>query len=45
MHANWFEAKVKNVKVEEDVREKKASVLYQSDAVSYTVAASRIKTK
>ena len=42
MYANWFEAKVKYVKVGEDGREKKVSELYLLDAVSYTEAESRI---
>lgn len=42
MNANWFEAKVKYVKVEEDGKEKKVSELYLLDAVSYTEAESRI---
>lgn len=45
MHANWFEAKVKYVKVGEDGREKKVSELYLLDAVSYTEAESRITEK
>ena len=42
MNANWFEAKVKYVKVGEDGKEKKVSELYLLDAVSYTEAESRI---
>lgn len=45
MYANWFEAKVKYVKVGEDGREKKVSELYLLDAVSYTEAESRITEK
>ncbi|MDE7373771.1 MAG: DUF4494 domain-containing protein [Odoribacter sp.] len=42
MTANWFEAKVKYVKVNEDGREKKVSEAYLLDAMSYTEAESRI---
>ena len=42
MTANWFEAKVKYVKVGEDGKEKKMSELYLLDAMSYTEAESRI---
>lgn len=40
--ANWFEAKVKYVKVGEDGRERKVSEMYLLDAMSYTEAESRI---
>lgn len=40
--ANWFEAKVKYVKVGEDGREHKVSEMYLIDAMSYTEAESRI---
>ena len=42
MIANWFEAKVKYVKMGEDGKEKKMSELYLLDAMSYTEAESRI---
>ena len=42
MTANWFEAKVKYVKVSEDGREKKVNESYLLDALSYTEAESRI---
>lgn len=42
MTANWFEAKVKYVKVNEDGREKKVNEAYLVDAMSYTEAESRI---
>lgn len=42
MTANWFEAKVKYVKVGEDGKEKKVSESYLLDAMSYTEAESRI---
>ena len=42
MTANWFEAKVKYMKVNEDVREKKVNEAYLLDAMSYTEAESRI---
>ena len=42
MTANWFEAKVKYMKVNEDGREKKANEAYLLDAMSYTEAESRI---
>lgn len=42
MTANWFEAKVKYVKVNEDGREKKVNEAYLLDALSYTEAESRI---
>ena len=42
MTANWFEAKVKYVKMGEDGKEKKMSELYLLDAMSYTEAESRI---
>lgn len=40
--ANWFEAKVKYVKVGEDGRERKVSEMCLLDAMSYTEAESRI---
>ena len=42
MTANWFEAKVKYRKVNEDGREKKVNEAYLLDAMSYTEAESRI---
>lgn len=42
MTANWFEAKVKYMKVNEDGREKKVTESYLLDAMSYTEAESRI---
>ena len=42
MTANWFEAKVKYMKVNEDGREKKVTEAYLLDAMSYTEAESRI---
>lgn len=42
MTANWFEAKVKYLKVNEDGREKKVNEAYLLDAMSYTEAESRI---
>lgn len=42
MTANWFEAKVKYVKVNEDGREKKVNEAYLLDAMSYTEAESRM---
>lgn len=42
MTANWFEAKVKYMKVNEDGREKKVTEAYLLDALSYTEAESRI---
>ncbi len=42
MTANWFEAKVKYMKVNEDGREKKVTESYLLDALSYTEAESRI---
>lgn len=42
MTANWFEAKVKYVKVGEDGKERKMSESYLLDAMSYTEAESRI---
>lgn len=42
MTANWFEAKVKYLKVNEDGREKKVNEAYLLDALSYTEAESRI---
>lgn len=42
MTANWFEAKVKYVKVNEDGRERKVNESYLLDALSYTEAESRI---
>lgn len=42
MAANWFEGKVKYVKVGEDGRERKVTEAYLLDAMSYTEAESRI---
>ena len=42
MTANWFEVKVKYVKVGEDGKEKKVSELYLLDSMSYTEAEARI---
>jgi len=42
MTANWFEAKVKYVKVGEDGKERKVSESYLLDAMTYTEAESRI---
>lgn len=42
MIANWFEAKVKYVKINEDGRERKINEAYLLDAMSYTEAESRI---
>lgn len=42
MTANYFEVKVKYIKVGEDGREKKVSELYLLDAMSFTEAESRI---
>ena len=42
MTANWFEAKVKYMKVNEDGRETKVNEAYLLDAMSYTEAESRI---
>lgn len=41
MTANWFEAKVKYVKVNENGKEKKVSETYLLDAMSYTEAEGR----
>ena len=42
MTANWFEAKVKYIKINEDGREKKVNEAYLLDAMTYTEAESRI---
>ena len=42
MTANWFEVKVKYVKVGEDGKEKKVSELYLLDSKSFTEAEARI---
>ena len=42
MTANWFEAKVKYIKINEDGREKKVNEAYLLDAMSYTEVESRI---
>lgn len=42
MTANWFEAKVKYIKVGEDGRERKVAEMFLLDAMSYTEAESRI---
>lgn len=42
MTANWFEVKVKYVKVGEDGKEKKVSELYLLDSMSFTEAEARV---
>lgn len=42
MNANWFEAGIKYIKVNEDGRERKVKDLYLLDAMSYTEAEGRI---
>ncbi|MGL5681505.1 MAG: DUF4494 domain-containing protein [Marinifilaceae bacterium] len=42
MIANWFEAKVKYIKISEDGRERKVNELYLLDAMTYTEAEARI---
>lgn len=42
MTANWFEAKISYMKVNEDGREKKVSESYLLDAMSYTEAEARV---
>lgn len=42
MTVNWFEAKVKYIKVGENGRERKVSEMFLLDAMSYTEAESRI---
>lgn len=42
MIANWFEAKVKYVKVSDDGRERKVNELYLLDAMNFTEAEARI---
>lgn len=42
MTANWFEAKVKYMKVSEEGKERKVNEAYLLDAMSYTEAESRI---
>lgn len=42
MIANWFEARIKYVKVGEDGRERKVSEMYLIDATSYTEAETRL---
>ena len=42
---NWFEGKVKYIKVCEDGKEKKVSETYLVDAISYTEAEARIFTE
>ncbi len=42
MTANWFEVKVKYLKVNEEGREKKVNEAYLLDALSYTEAENRI---
>lgn len=42
MTANWFESKVKHIRVGEDGRERKVNEAYLLDAMSYTEAESRI---
>ena len=45
MTANWFEAKVKYVKINEDGRESKVCPSYLLDAMSYTEAEVRIMSE
>lgn len=42
MTANWFEVKVKYIRVGEDGRERRVNEAYLQDAMSYTEAESRI---
>ncbi|MGL5682655.1 MAG: DUF4494 domain-containing protein [Marinifilaceae bacterium] len=42
MIANWFEAKVKYIKISEDGRERKVNELYLLDAFTHTEAEARI---
>ncbi|GHV64003.1 hypothetical protein FACS1894199_01230 [Bacteroidia bacterium] len=42
MTANWFEAKIKYIKVHEDGKERKVTESYLLDALTYTEAESRI---
>lgn len=42
MNANWFEGKVKYIRIGEDSRERKVAEVYLLDAMSYTEAESRI---
>lgn len=42
MTANWFEGKVKFIRVDEDGRERKVTKAYLLEAMSYTEAESRI---
>ncbi len=42
MTANWFEGKVKYIRMSEDGRERKVTKVYLLDAMSYTEAESRI---
>lgn len=42
MNANWFEGKVKFIRIGEDGRERKVAEVYLLDAMSYTEAESRI---
>ena len=42
MNANWFEGKVKYIRIGEDGRERKVAEVYLLDAMSYTEAESRI---
>ncbi len=42
MNENWFEGKVKYIRIGEDGRERKVAEVYLLDAMSYTEAESRI---
>lgn len=42
MTANWFEARIKSTRVDENGKERKVSELYLLDAMSYTEAESRV---
>lgn len=42
MTANWFEGKVKYMRVDEDGRKRKVMEMYLVDAMSYTEAEARI---
>ena len=42
MNENWFEGKVKYIRIGEDGRERKVAEVYLLDAISYTEAESRI---
>lgn len=45
MTANWFEGKIKCIRVGEDGHERKVAELYLLDAMSYTEAESRLMKK